>query len=458
MDRRFLFPIGVALACAALLTAGCASMDHAFETKDAHPGIQSNAHEPLADLPAPDDKIVTAVYQFRDQTGQYKAKERGSSFSRAVTQGGTSILVKALKDSDWFRPIERKGLSNLVKERDIIRSIRSQYQDEKAQQLSPLLYAGVILEGGIIGYDTNVMTGGGGFRLAALGGSGEYRQDQVTVYLRAVSTQTGAVLKTVHTTKTILSQKLDGGAFRYVDADLLLETESGISYNEPTTMAVTEAIESSVRSLIVEGLKAGVWGGRQDAATRDSLIQQYEQRKKLASRRDYFDRLLQPDNRPGFGIEVGTGGLLYQGDYKNPQTNPAVSLGLRSTITPRWALGLEGTLGRLNAAENRFETTALSTNLQLTYYFVPRVQFTPFLRLEGGVQSQSPHSLTFGETAFLQGGASVGIEYMVNSRLGLSTSIGAQYAADDGLDGAVVGTYHDSIWQANVGLTYYGLF
>jgi hypothetical protein len=155
---------------------------------------------------------------------------------------------------------------------------------------------------------------------------------------------------------------------------------------------------------------------------------------------------------------VGTGGLLYQGDYKNPQTNPAVSLGLRSTITPRWALGLEGTLGRLNAAENRFETTALSTNLQLTYYFVPRVQFTPFLRLEGGVQSQSPHSLTFGETAFLQGGASVGIEYMVNSRLGLSTSIGAQYAADDGLDGAIVGTYHDSIWQANVGLTYYGLF
>lgn len=442
----------------ALLTGGCASMNHAFETKDAHPGLQSNAHDPVTSLPAPEDKIVAAVYQFRDQTGQYKAKERGSSFSRAVTQGGTSILLKSLKDSDWFRPIERKGLSNLVKERDIIRSIRSQYQGEQAQQLSPLLYAGVILEGGIIGYDTNVITGGGGFRLAAIGGSGEYRQDQVTVYLRAVSTQTGEVLKTVHTTKTILSQKLDGGAFRYVDTDLLLETEAGISYNEPTTMAVTEAIDASVRALIVEGLKSEIWGGRQDSATRDSLIQRYERQKKLAARRDYFDRLLQPDNRPGLGIELSGGGLLYQGDYKNPQANPSVSLGLRGTLTPHWAVGLEGTLGQLSAAEDRFDTTSLSTNLQLSYYFVPRAQFTPFLRLEGGVQSQSPHSLTFGETAFLQGGASVGVEYMIHEQLGLSTSLGAQYAVDDGLDGAVVGTYHDSIWQADVGLTYYGLF
>ena len=463
MNRRLFFPSGLVpvltLVLAALLASGCASMDHAFETKEAHPGLQSTAHAPLSSLPAPEDKIVTAVYQFRDQTGQYKAKERGSSFSRAVTQGGTSILVKALRDSDWFRPIERKGLSNLVKERDIIRSIRQQYQGNKAQQLSPLLYAGVILEGGIIGYDTNVISGGGGFRLAAIGGSGEYRQDQVTVYLRAVSTQTGEVLKTVHTTKTILSQKLDGGAFRYVDADLLLETEAGISYNEPTTMAVTEAIETSVHALIVEGLKANIWGGRQDSTTRDSLIQQYEKQKKLASRRDYFDRLLQPDNRPGLGIEVGGGGLLYQGDYKDPQANPSVSLGVRHTFASRWAVGIEGTLGELSAAADQFESTSLSTDLQLTYYFVPRARFTPFLRVQGGVITDLDNEpYTFGETAFLQGGASVGVEYMFNNQWSLSTSIGAQYAADDDLDGATAGSYHDSIWQANVGLTYYGLF
>ena len=459
MSQRRFFLLGLAWACAVLLTSGCASVDHAFETKEAHPGLQSTAHSSLANLPAPDNKIVTAVYQFRDQTGQYKAKERGSSFSRAVTQGGTSILVKALRDSDWFRPIERKGLSNLVRERDIVRSIRQQYQGDQAERLSPLLYAGVILEGGIIGYDTNVISGGGGVRLAAIGGSGEYRQDQVTVYLRAVSTQTGEVLKTVHTTKTILSQKLDGGAFRYVDADLLLETEAGISYNEPTTMAVTEAIDASVQALIVEGLKAGIWGGRQDPATRDSLIQRYEEQKKRAARRDYFDRLLQPDNRPGLGIEIGGGGLLYQGDYQDSQARPSVLVALRTSVAPRWALGVEGTLGRLNAAANRFEITSLSTDLQLTYYFVPRARVTPFLRARAGVITDlDTEPYTFGETAFLQGGASVGLEYMATRRLGLSASIGARYVADDALDGATVGSYHDSIWQANLGLTYYGLF
>lgn len=452
-----LVSIVLAAALAALFVGGCASMNHAFETENAHSGIESTAHEDMTTLPAPEDKVVAAVYQFRDQTGQYKAKERGSSFSRAVTQGGTSILVRALKDSEWFRPIERDGLSNLVRERDIIRSIRQQYDDGSDQQLSPLLYAGILLEGGIIGYDTNVITGGGGFRLAAIGGSGEYRQDQVTVYLRAVSTQTGEVLKTVHTTKTILSQKLDGGAFRYVDADLLLETEAGISYNEPTTLAVTEAIETSVRDLVLEGIRDGIFTARDSSAARDAIAA-FEEEQERADRRDYFDRLLQPDNRPGLGIELGGGGLRYQGDFQDPEANPFVSLGFRQTLFPRWALGVTSTLGRLNAADDRFDTTALSTRLELSYYFVPQAQFTPFLRLEGGVQSQPPHTYQLGKTAFLHGGGSVGIEHMLGNQFGLSTSLGAHYAIDDGLDGATVGAYHDSIWQVNVGLSYYGLF
>ena len=450
-DVFLLLVVGGAL----LLATGCASMNPAFETRRAHPGIQSAAHATMTDLPRPEDKIVAAVYQFRDQTGQYKAKKRGSSFSRAVTQGATSILMKALKDSKWFRPIERKGLSNLVKERDIIRSIRAQYDRGNNKQLSPLLYAGVLLEGGIIGYDTNVITGGGGFRLAAIGGSGEYRQDQVTVYLRAVSTQTGEVLKTVHTTKTILSQKLDGGAFRYVDADLLLETEAGISYNEPTTMAVTEAIEASVRDLVVEGISDGIFAAR-DSAAAERAIAAYRARKQKAARRDYFDRSLQRDNRPGFGLTIGGGGLLYQGDYKKPRPHPSGSVGLEYGLTPRWWVGAEGTISRLEA-KDVFDDRILSTTLQLTYRFVPHAKVTPFLRAEGGMQSEFIEEVRFGETAFLLGGGGIGLEYMATPRLGLSGSLGVHYAATDDLDGAAVGTYHDSIWQADMSLTYYGL-
>ena len=162
--------LGILVVVLSVLASGCTTAVQPYETDRAHPGIESEARDDLTALPPPKDKLVAAVYRFRDQTGQYKQKERGSTFSTAVTQGATSILVSALKDSGWFVPIERKGLSNLLNERDIIRSIRAQHS-EGSGQLSPLLYAGVMLEGGIIGYDTNVITGGGGLRLLGIGGS-----------------------------------------------------------------------------------------------------------------------------------------------------------------------------------------------------------------------------------------------------------------------------------------------
>ncbi|WP_268760633.1 CsgG/HfaB family protein [Caballeronia cordobensis] len=60
-------------------------------------------------LPSPKGRIVAAVYGFRDLTGQYKPSP-DSSFSSQVTQGGASFLVKAMRDSGWFTPVERENL------------------------------------------------------------------------------------------------------------------------------------------------------------------------------------------------------------------------------------------------------------------------------------------------------------------------------------------------------------
>ncbi|MEF8866835.1 MAG: CsgG/HfaB family protein, partial [Salinibacter sp.] len=432
------------LTGAILLLGGCASMDPAFETRDAHPGLESTVHDSMTMLPQPASPVVTAVYQFRDQTGQYKRKERGSTFSRAVTQGGTAILMDALADSDWFRPIERKGLSNLTQERDIIRSIRQQYEGDRAQPLSPLLFAGILLEGGIIGFDSNVISGGGGFRLFSIGGSGEYRRNQVTVYLRAVSTQTGEVLKTVHTTKTIISQQLQGSATRFIAPNLFLETEAGISYNEPKTLAVTEAIDAAVRDLTIEGMRDGLFSPADTAAAR-AVIDRYEESKARAAQRDYFDRLLQPDNRSGLGVEVGGGGNILQGDVQGTSFNPSGALALRYPLSPRWALGLQNTAGRISAAGD-FGETVLSTELNMTYYFAPRAQFTPFLRASGGVVTQFPEPYRLTNTASLLGGGSVGVEYMVNEDLGVSTAFEVRYTIDDALDNERVGSFNDSLW------------
>jgi curli production assembly/transport component CsgG len=249
-----------------LLMSGC-TMTTASSIKTepvSGPEYITNIHRDLISLPPPEKKVPVAVYKFKDQTGQYKPPTTSTNFSTAVTQGATSILIKALEDSGWFIPVERENLGNLLQERKIILQMGQQYTDEKlkdavSQILQPLVYAGVILEGGIIGYDSNISTGGIGARYFGLGGSAEYRIDRVTVYLRAVSVKNGAILKTVQATKSILSQMVSFGIFRFVRLNRLLEAETGISTNEPLEMAVQEAIEKAVHDLIIEGVKLGMW-------------------------------------------------------------------------------------------------------------------------------------------------------------------------------------------------------
>ena len=187
MNKTLLF-----LLLITCLLSGCgAYFNQPVGVQKAVFGENTSATEHLVDMPKPKEQIVVGVYKFKDQTGQYKATEVGSTFSTAVTQGATSILIKALQDSKWFVPIERENLGNLLNERNIIRSTRQEYEAKKEggeTVLTPLLFAGVLLEGGIISYDTNIITGGFGARYFGAGGSTRYRQDRVTVYLRLVST------------------------------------------------------------------------------------------------------------------------------------------------------------------------------------------------------------------------------------------------------------------------------
>lgn len=227
---------------------------------------QTQSQQQLAELPPPTRPVAIAVYNFTDQTGQFRSTENGGqTLSRAVTQGGASILVKALQDAGnrrWFTIVEREQLRNLLSERNIIREMRERYLGESnidPQALPALLFAGVLLEGGIISYDTNTVTGGAGAAFLGIGGRTEYRQDTVTVYLRAISVRTGEVLTTVTASKTIASQALGASAFRFVAFKELLEAEAGFTVNEPDHLAVQQAIEKAVYALIMEGVDLNLW-------------------------------------------------------------------------------------------------------------------------------------------------------------------------------------------------------
>jgi curli production assembly/transport component CsgG len=253
------------------LLSGCATVGE--NGRDEIPPTTSLAYIPqktetqrmLEAIPAPQRPVAVAVYDFTDQTGQFKPTDNTQTLSRAVSQGAASILVKALQDAgdrSWFTIVERENLKNLLNEREIIREMRARYLGEKdvnPQALPALLFAGVLLEGGIIGYDTNTLTGGAGAAFLGIGGHTDYRQDTVTVYLRAVSVRTGEVLTTVTASKTIASKAVDGNAFKFVAFKKLLEAEAGYTTNEPEQLALQEAIEKAVYDLVMEGSELKLW-------------------------------------------------------------------------------------------------------------------------------------------------------------------------------------------------------
>ena len=217
----------------------------------------------LASYGPPERKVTIAVYKFNDLTGQRKPSTNVALLSSAVTQGAEVWLIQALKSAgkgEWFQVLERIGLDNLVKERQIIRSTRTTYEGEKAKKIKPLLFAGVLIEGGIVGYDTNRVTGGSGVRYLGVGINDEYRRDAVTIGLRLVSVQTGEVLLAVSSEKTILSTRMSAGVFKFLDMGTkLLETEAGFTENESVSYAIIKAIEQSVCELIEKGAEKGLW-------------------------------------------------------------------------------------------------------------------------------------------------------------------------------------------------------
>ena len=225
--------------------------------------VKLPAYVELLQVPPAIQKPVVAVYGFKDLTGQRKARDGIADFSTAVTQGGTEMLIDALKTAGggtWFRVVERQGIDNLIRERQIVRSTRAEYADDKSKGIAPLLFAGMIIEGGVIGYDTNILTGGRGARTLGIGFSRQYRKDVVTVSTRAVSVLTGEVLLNVQTQKTILSYGSGGDVFRfYEQGTQLVEYEDGVGNNESVTYAVRSAIEASVLELIYQGHDRGLW-------------------------------------------------------------------------------------------------------------------------------------------------------------------------------------------------------
>ena len=234
-----------------------------FDSQKKDTSIFSLQSKDLLNVKAPISKPVVAVYPtaFTDQTGQRKSNSEFALFSSAITQAPNNLLIRALKhasNGNFFRVVERVGLDNLVKERQIIRSTREELDEEN--RIMPLLFAGVLLEGAVVSYDSNLATGGAGARYLGIGTSVQYREDTITVSLRMVSVATGEILVEVMSSKTILSYGQSQDLFKFIEMGTeLVEVEFGVSRNESTTIALMKAIEGAVLELIIIGYDKEYW-------------------------------------------------------------------------------------------------------------------------------------------------------------------------------------------------------
>lgn len=284
LHQMLLLPVVLAIsACSQIPISGPSTVKPSNVRADAVLTPNTRITRDLLTLPPPMYRVPVGVYAFRDMTGQFKPQP-DSNLSNAVTQGAASLLVKTLLDSNWFIPVEREGLQNLLTERRIARAIELPGDKGRpAANFPQLLPAYYLLEGGITGYEQNVRTGGDGANLLGLGADVKFQVDQVTINLRSVDIRSGQLVNSVSVTKTIYSHSLNASAYKYVAYKTLLQAESGFTNNEPAQLAVKEAIETAVIHLILQGVRDKAWALRNEADWGQAVVQSYMQEAEANS-------------------------------------------------------------------------------------------------------------------------------------------------------------------------------
>jgi curli production assembly/transport component CsgG len=255
---------------------GCATTSK-FSSPEKPTQVKNLMQKEFDTIPPPAGKpVVVAVYSFLDKTGQRRPAATIANLSTAVTQGADAFLIKALGDvgkGTWFTVVERVGIDSLTKERQLIRQMREAYDGANAKPLSPMMFAGIIIEGGITGYDSSTKSGGYAARILGIGPQTQYSEDIVTVSLRVISVNTGKVLASVNVQKTIYSSSDSLAVLKFIkDGTQAFELEAGLTINEPGTQAVKAAVEAAVVELIKEGEKKGIWDFKIDVIERPADV------------------------------------------------------------------------------------------------------------------------------------------------------------------------------------------
>lgn len=227
---------------------------------------KDNAQNKNAKLSAEDTKLRNKVLAARDEVALAQKEFQKVNTNQSADYEEKRTLVRAKRELEMVQT--KRALANLTE-----------------TSLPSLKVAKYVIAGSIVGYDSNETTDGVGAKFLGIGGDAKHRRDIVTINLRLVSPFTGEILASVTTTKTIYAVGIQGGAYKFVSVDKLLEIEAGITRNELSTLAVRHGMELAVFALIAEGVKKGIWQtANEEDAQRILEIYEAEQYKRIEPR------------------------------------------------------------------------------------------------------------------------------------------------------------------------------
>jgi len=270
----------------------------------------------------------------------------------------------------------------------------------------------------------------------------------------AISVQTGEVLKVIYTSKTLLSQAIDVGLFRFVSFQRLLETEAGYTYNEPSQIAVTEAINKAVQGMILEGAQDGLWLFKQPRFAVDEAVINYKKEQEEAPNINMLGQQMS-NRRTNFGLTVSSSSLLYLGDLPNPKIKTGLEIGMQYNLTSR--LGVQATYGISRiAADRAFFSKVSYLEANFLYRVLPSDIISPYVF--GGiglVGAHEEHILDFRGTPITKSNIGLGLEYVLNKRIGIHASADYNLLLNDSIDEIEQGKFNDFYWRGKIGITYY---
>lgn len=354
------------------------------------------------------------------------------------------MVLQALEDSGWFIPIEREGLSNLLKERQLM-DLTSKKSLITAD--NPLIYSDIILEGGIIAYESNIVTGGMGQRYLGTGASNQFREDRVTVYLRAISPKNGRILKTVSASKTIISNKIDVGIYKYLSPTGIMEFEMGYGSNEPPQQCVLEAIEKAVISLILEGVDKNLWKFKENNEFTTGVLNNYSLEKTESEYKG------SPNNYMERFISVSASGISAYifSDYKESELSSSLSLSLMYNPIPVTSIGIYTERGYLaSSREVKNDYSLLAGKIRLTPLIGNKI--TPFMDIGAGGIYYNNNYVDVWSPVFI---GEIGIDTSLIENFSIYSSLSYKYTLSDTLDKISAGSINDTFLSGSLGFTYY---